>query len=134
MLTDNHAPRLLKASPARIIPALGRELHDSAEIIAKDAAISIIDGGISGSGHIASEPGQTPNADTHDLDQSIHATETVEVDGYVKASVVADSEHAAHLELGTTKMAERPFMVPAVERHRDTTIKSLGLAYNRQVR
>jgi hypothetical protein len=133
-LTDNHAPRLFKASPRQVIPAIGDELHESAEIIANDARISIIDGGISGSGHIPSIAGQPPNADTHDLDQSIHATETIEVDGYVKASVVADSDHALYMELGTTKIEERPFMRPAVARHRRTTVKSIALAYNRQVR
>lgn len=133
-VTDNHAARLLKAAPRQVIPAIGKELHDSAEIIAKDARVSVIDGGISGSGHIASLPGQPPNADTHDLDQSIHATETVEVDGYVKASVVADSDHALYMELGTSKIEERPFIRPAMARHRRTTVKSIAIAYNRQVR
>ena len=134
-LTDNHAPRLAKASPLRIVPALGRELQDSAEIIANDAAISILDGGISGSGHIASEPRQAPNADTHDLDQSIHAGELIDTEpGVIRSSVIADSEHAFYMEKGTTNVVERPFLSPAVERHRRTTIKSLGLAYNKAVR
>lgn len=133
-LTDNHAPRLFKASPRQVIPAIGDELRDSAEIIANDARISILDGGISGSGHIPSIAGQPPNADTHDLDQSIHATETIEVDGYVKASVVADSDHAFYMEKGTETIAERPFLGPAVSRHRRTTIKSIAIAYNQQVR
>jgi hypothetical protein len=134
-LTDNHAARLRKAAPSSIVPALGRELHDSADIIARDAQVTILDGGISGSGHITSEPGQTPNADTHDLDKSIHAGEVIDTDpGVIRSSVIADSDHALPLELGTTNIAERPFLRPAVERHRRTTVRSLALAYNRKVR
>ena len=133
-LTDNHAPRLAKIDPTRIIPALGHELTEVAQVIATDAATSIIDGGISGSAHVPSAPGQPPNADTHDLDQSLHVGALIEVTSRIKTSVIADSDHALYQELGTTKMEERPFLRPAVERQRKSTVKGLADTFNKQAR
>lgn len=124
ILTDNHAARLQRMRPALVTPALGEELEAGAQAIAESAIASILDGGISGPGHVASAPGEAPNADTHDLDQSIHIGELVETPGEVKSSVIADSDHA-WIERGGSKMEPRPYMEPAVERERRDVIDAL---------
>lgn len=95
-------------------------------LIVEDAQFSIKDGAISGAGHIASLPGEAPNADTHVLDQSIHVGEIVETPGVIRSSAIADAPYAAHLELGTSHMAERPFMAPASRRAHDPIIHSIA--------
>jgi hypothetical protein len=61
--------------------------------------------------HQASAPGQPPAPDTHTLQQSIHLEhprpETIRV--------IADAEGAAELELGSRRMAPRPFLRTALE-------------------
>ena len=77
--------------------------------------------------HQASSAGQPPSSDTGNLMNSIHttvnkATETVEVRAGGGASQV---KYAAMLEFGTSKMAERPFMRPALLTNRDFIQKSV---------
>lgn len=133
-VTDNHAKRLSAIAPARVIPALADELEKRARVIAEDAAFSIIDGAVSGPGHIPSAPGQPPNADTHVLDQSIHVGDVIEMQNDVRTSVIADAPYAKALELGTSKMAERPFLRPATRRGRAPTLKGLAKRFNAIIR
>lgn len=132
-ITDNHGPRLARLSPARVRAALADQLQDHASAIAEDAAFSIRDGAISGAGHIASLPGEPPNADTHDLGQSIHPGELAETPDEIRASVIADSDHA-WIERGGANMEPRPYMAPAVERNRGSTVRGLRGAFSRTVR
>ena len=132
-ITDNHVERLARLNPALVTPALSASLEGSAEIIAHFAAESIRDGGISGAGHIVSAPGETPNADTHDLDRSIHAGELIDTGDQIQTSVIADSDHALYLELGTSRMAERPFLRPAVAQNRPDMIRRLSEAFRETV-
>lgn len=87
--------------------------------------------GIPSPNHIVSAPGQPPNADTHDLDRSIHTRfqgETADTaitgasdsesafDTRVVVEVVAGGSTAPYapgLEVGTARVAARPFMRPA---------------------
>ena len=93
---------------------VGKAVYAAADYLSTEAALSITNGAVSGKNHVASAPGEPPNADTHDLDSSIHT----ERESQLKALSVADSDHAAPLELGTSKMAARPFMQPAAEKTR----------------
>jgi HK97 gp10 family phage protein len=124
-ITDGHDGRLARVAPALVRPALGEELAFQAKEIAEDAAFSIIEGGISGPGHVASAPGEPPNADTHALDQSIRPLELVETPGEIRTGVIADSDHALYQERGTSKMEARPFLEPATERHRADVLQAL---------
>jgi hypothetical protein len=127
-LTDNHGPRLDRVMPARVIPALGEELEYGAQTITEDAKFSIIDGAISGPGHVASLPGEAPNADTHDLDQSIHVGELVETPTEARTAVIADSDHA-WIERGGSRMEPRPYLEPATEGRRADIVRALGGRY-----
>lgn len=66
------------------------------------------------SGHQASAPGESPAIDYGNLVNSI-MTEPDE-EGVV---VGTNAEYAEPLELGTARMAARPFMGPAIETNRD---------------
>lgn len=90
-----------------------------AELVRADAQKSIRDGSVSGAGHIPSRPGQPPNADTRRLDLSID----IEVSASRKsARVISRAPYSAYLEFGTSRMAERPFMRPALRRNRNRIV------------
>lgn len=59
-----------------------------------------------------SSPGRPPAVDTGNLKNSIVARPA----GRGKAEVSIGAEYAIYLEYGTTRMAARPFLRPAVER------------------
>lgn len=129
-----HDELLARLAPGRVMQVMGAALVEGAQGIAEDAAFSIRDGAISGAGHVPSLPGQPPNADTHDLDQSIHVGDLIETPDRVQTSVIADSDHALYMELGTTHIEERPFMRPAVARGRDPLLRSLAAAFQRAIK
>lgn len=134
-VTDSgHAARLQRLASPALIEALGRALVASAEAIGDDAAESIRADSISGPGHIPSEPGQPPNADTHDLDESIHVGELIDVGNGIQTHVIADSDHALWMEMGTSKILPRPFLTPAMIRGRRDTWEQVVAAYNRYLR
>lgn len=108
-----------------------RDLYAAGEVIRKDAADSIKEGAVSGPGHVPSLPGQPPNADTHQLDMSID----VQVNpGAKTVSVVSRAPYAAFLEFGTSKMAARPYLGPALERNRNRVVLGVVNAVNRAIR
>jgi hypothetical protein len=123
-LIDNHGQRLIRIAPALVRPALAEELEYGARIIADSAIDSIKDGGISGPGHVASLPGEAPNADTGDLDRSIRPIDTIELPGEVRSGVIADSDHA-WIERGGSNVEPRPYLGPATEMHRADIIEAL---------
>ena len=128
-----HIARLQRLAGERVLAEVGQALVVGAEMIAADAKFSIIDGAISGSGHVPSLPGQPPNADTHDLDESIHVGDLIETDRAIQTAVIADSDHAAAMELGTSLVLPRPYMVPATERNRDGVLGKVVAALNRVI-
>ena len=123
-----HVARLNRLVSPEFIAALGNALLEGAETIAEDAIFSIRDGAISGSGHIASLPGDPPNADTHDLDESIHVGELIETPSQIQTAVIADSGHALYMELGTSRIAPRPFLSPAMQANRPTVLRRVAQA------
>ena len=60
--------------------------------------------------HQASAPGQAPANDTGVLANSIKVTST----GDLQAVIGSNVEYAPYLELGTTQIAARPFLGPAL--------------------
>lgn len=96
-----------------------KQLAAAGEIVRADAAKSIREGAVSGPGHVPSAPGQPPNADTHRLDLSI---DVVLDPGGKSVRVVARAPYSAYLEFGSSRMAERPFMRPALRRNRNRIV------------
>jgi len=60
--------------------------------------------------HTASAPGESPAGETGTLEQ-IQARRT----GELSAEVDVPAEYGAYLEFGTTKIAPRPFLAPALD-------------------
>ena len=104
--------------------AIKPALFVAADKIRAHAVHSITEGSISGKGHVPSNPGEPPNADTRHLDQSI---ETGWQDELV-ARVTARAPHAVPLEFGTSTVAERPFMRPAVAAKTEESLQLVAKA------
>ena len=64
--------------------------------------------------HRASQPGEPPAVDTGFLRNSIVVDEPVTPE---LATISAGAEYAEYLEFGTTKMAARPYMRPAIDQN-----------------
>jgi phage gpG-like protein len=58
-----------------------------------------------------SQPGETPGVDTGKLRNSIRA----ERERAAQWAISTDTEYAAHLEFGTSRMAPRPYMAPGLD-------------------
>ena len=82
----------------------------TAYAIQADAQTSMKGGGTP---HEPSAPGEPPHVDTGFLKSSILAGRM----GATNAEVSVGAEYGIFLEYGTTKMAARPFLLPAVRRH-----------------
>lgn len=72
--------------------------------------------------HIAAAPNSAPNTDTGKLVSSI----AVEMDGNkAEADVGSNLDYSAFLEMGTTQMEPRPWLMPAVNAERDNLTKNI---------
>jgi len=133
----DHLARLNRLSGRTLIDYTGAALLDTAKELEEDIRFSLNDGSISGPGHIPSLPGEPPNTDTHDLEQSIHVTELVEVADYLQTTVSeggAQAPYAPTLEYGGGNIAERPHMRPAAERARQEHQNRLKQAIEKTAR
>jgi len=73
--------------------------------------------------HQASAPGEPPAVDTGELLRSI----MFDVHKFaVEIGVAGGAPYAEHLEFGTKKMKPRPFIDPAVEKHKQAIIDKVG--------
>jgi HK97 gp10 family phage protein len=122
--------RLRRLVGAEGVREVGKALFVGANRIQVRAQHSITEGSVSGKGHVPSRPGEPPNADTHALDRQIE-TEMV---GPLKARVTSNDPKSKFLELGTSRMAARPFMTPAAEKERAAVTKLVRDAVNRVVK
>lgn len=123
-----HGDRLRRLSGSALRRSVGDEVEAGLERIVKRAADSIREGAISGPNHVVSAPGEPPNADTHELDQS----GLVEMNRQTlsgKASFQAP--HAIPLEMGTDRMEERPYLRPAGQMERPSIRRGIAAAIRR---
>jgi phage gpG-like protein len=85
---------------------------------------STVGGG--GRRHRASAPGQAPARMTGALAASISIKRS-----FNRATVGASSSYAPHLEYGTSRMANRPFMRPAARKHQKAFGMAVGIMVKR---
>lgn len=125
-----HIARLRKIQGPEMVRAVGAALFVAGDMIKVDAQISITAGSISGKGHIPSKPGEPPNNDTGDLVRGIENTQVAPL----RVEVTSSSPHAVPLEVGTSKMAARPYMGPAAQKNRKEATKLVRDAVARVVK
>lgn len=118
---DNFSNRL-KRGQTKSVDAVDRALYAGGQLIENEAERSIIDGAISGPGHIPSAPGEPPNADTHVLDTSIHTTK----EGRGRVNVTSNAPYSAALEFGASRVAARPYMRPSTRKKKAELIALVG--------
>lgn len=125
-----HKARLKRIRGAAMRAEVGKAIYVAADYLSTEAALSITNGAVSGKNHVVSAPGDPPNADTHDLDRSIHT----ERESQLKALSVADSDHAVPQEVGTSRMEARPYMGPAAAKTRPKAQRLVQEAVRRVAR
>ena len=128
-MVNKHSDRL-KRMTQQTAKELAKALYKGDQLIELDAERSITAGTISGKNHVPSLPGQPPNADTRFLDGNIET----EIGGPTLVTITSKAPYSAALEYGTSKMAARPFMRPATEKHRKDVIRLVGDAVSLTVK
>lgn len=108
-----------------------KELYKGGEIVRAYAQKKIREGAVSGPGHIPSRPGEFPNANTHELDLGIDVRINP---SRLSVSVVSTAPYSAFVELGTSKMAERPFMRPSLRANKNRLVLGQVQAVQRTIR
>lgn len=98
-----------------------RAVRATAQAIRNDAIISVKShlsaGNVYTRGtvkHVASKPGSPPNQDRGTMTRNIRVT----MNDDLTADISSNAPYSAALEFGTSNMAARPFMTPAVEGQR----------------
>jgi HK97 gp10 family phage protein len=84
--------------------------------------------------HQASAPGQPPAADTGELHTGITHAEAPAPQGVIRVEVGANAPYATALELGTSKMAPRPFMAPSLAENEALIRNNIAEAVRRGAR
>lgn len=114
----------------KIITELAGNMFAIGDVVAAEAHLLITAGSVSGAKHVASAPGEAPNNDTGRLTGGIEVHQTTPL----KVQVVSTMPYSRPLEFGTSRMAARPFMVPAREMTRAEVRKLAAKAVNRAIR
>lgn len=109
---------------------VGRALFVGGNRIQVAAQISITEGAVSGKEHVPSTAPKPPNQDTGVLANGI---ETVQREPLL-VEVSSNAPYSAPLELGTSRMAARPFMAPARDAKRKEVRELVAEAVRRAVR
>ncbi len=124
-----HVARVRRLAGPEMVRQVGAALYAAGDIVAVEEARLITAGAVSGKAHVASAPGEPPNADTHQLDRSI---ETVLV-GPLHVQVQTTAPHAVPQQFGTSKMAARPYADVALRNKKGEAIDLVQRAVSKIV-
>lgn len=113
--------------PDQFLARLTPGVYAAVDMIRSEAHRSIVAGAVQGKHHVPSAPGEPPNRDTGQLDSSL----VTEVSGPLSATVTANTPYAAALEFGTEKMAERPYIRPAITKKSPDMVRLLEKVVNK---
>jgi len=106
---EAHQKRLQALQSPMVVKEIEKGLFAGGQVIEAYAKRLITEGSVSGKGHVASKPGAPPNYDTGVLTSNIETTKA----GVLTVHVSSKAPYAGYLEFGTSRMAERPYMLPA---------------------
>ena len=124
-----HIRRLQALAGQKMVDEVGAALFAGGEMIQVEAQISITRGAVSGKDHVASAPGEAPNADTHDLSDKIATTQPAKT----RVLVTSNSDHAM-IEFPSSRVAARPYMRPARDKKRKEVKTLVEKAMSRVVK
>lgn len=125
-----------KLASMRNLSPLGKKMGECCAILEKDIVESMRDTATQSTGyhthnkkklHYPSVPGNPPAVDGGDLKRSITFSVTEEdtrIIGRV-GSTQRDPPYGFYLEFGTSRMAERPWLRPAMARNKEVIIETL---------
>jgi HK97 gp10 family phage protein len=119
----------LKTLGASAIRTVGPALFAAGEIIEKEAAHSITEGAVSGKNHVPSLPGEAPNEQWGGLRTHIETTRVAPL----QVQVSSNASYSVPLEFGTSKMAARPFMGPALRRKKNEVVALVRQAVSKAI-
>jgi HK97 gp10 family phage protein len=108
---DKFADKLGSGADA-VVADIAKAMYAAANVIQVEAQLSITNGSVSGRYHVPSNPGEPPKNDTGVLADNIETIQTEPL----RAEVNSNAPYSSHLEYGTSRIAPRPFMRPAVMR------------------
>lgn len=126
-----HGDRLRRLSGHIVTDGVADAVEAGLERIVKRAADSIREGAVSGPAHVPSAPGEPPNADTHELDQSGRVEMNRRA---VSGKATFSAPHAVSLEMGTDTVEERPYLRPAGQLERPSIRREVSAAVRRAKR
>lgn len=127
---DNVSRKLRGLAGEATIRKVGSALFAAGQMIQVEAQLSITEGAVSGRGHVPSRPGEPPKQNTGVLANNI---ETVLV-APLRVEVSSNAPYARALEFGTSKMAERPYMRPAVAKKKAEVVALVRQAVDAAIR
>lgn len=125
-----HRQRLTAMRGQRLVLQLSKKVYVAADRVRAEAQYLIAKGSIQGKGHQPSAPGEPPNLDTGVLTAGITARYTAPL----KAVAESAAPYAVHLEYGTSRMAERPYMRPAAKTVRGQFTLDVRASVNNVIR
>lgn len=131
MSAKSHSDRL-KRMAKQTAKEVVRALYLIGQQVELTAEKSITEGSVSGKFHVPSLPGQPPSNDTGTLVSGIETT--IVAQNPPTVHVTSHAPYSAFLEFGTSRMAERPFMRPAVAKHRGKLAANISVAIKKITR
>lgn len=127
---DRHLRRVRRLRGRELVSALGKDVFVAADRVRGEAQFLIAKGSIQGKGHVPSAPGEPPNLNKGVLTAGITARRT----GALRAVAESAAPYAVHLEWGTSRMEERPYMRPAAQTVRGDYAINVRGSVNRLIR
>lgn len=121
-----HIARLKRPLSPQGADLLAASLFEMGQHVQTDAQTSITEGAVSGAGHVPSRPGEPPNNDTGVLANNIETNQITKL----KVEVSSNAPYAAALEFGTSRIAPRPYMAPALQKNKERITKRLAQTIN----
>ena len=125
-----HIARLKRISSPEATRQIGAALYAGADRIKAKAQYLITEGSVSGKNDVPSSPGEPPNNDTGVLKNNIEAV----LKEPLVAEISSNAPYAAPLEFGSSKLAARPYMVPARDAERASVQELVTQAVNHVVK
>lgn len=131
MSAKSHSDRLRRMAK-QTAREVTRALYLVGQQVELEAERSITAGSVSGKFHVPSLPGEPPNRQTGTLDSNIETT--VVAQNPPTVHVTSHAPYSAFLEFGTSRMAARPFLSPAVKKFRGKIPAEISVAIRKITR